>query len=773
MELARALLGRPDLRLLTIIGPGGIGKTRLALEIARELADAFADGVRFVPLADVADPALVPTTVARAAGILETGDRAVADTLAIAFSDADSLLVLDNFEHVLAATRFLTALLANCPRLTILVTSRTLLRTSGEQALPVLPLSLPDPGAEAAIEAVARAPAVQLFTQRAQALNPSFTLTAVNASLVTDICRRLDGVPLAIELAAARVNHLPLPILRDRLDQRLSLLTSGDRDRPDRHRTMRGAIAWSHDLLSGEQQALFRRLAVFAGGCTLEAAEDVGGQGGREAGGQDGELLHACPPAPLSPSVLDGIAALVDGSLLEQETLPTGTDHYRMLETVRQYAAELLAASGEEEAIRAAHARFYLTFVEQRPPGPFLPDDQVHLGRLDAEHANLRAALAWLAATGEEAAFARLAGALAWFWFVRGHHHDGAAWLERARRCRERVPPPVRTTTAVGFGMIALAQADYARAGEALTDGLTIAQAAGDALGAAQALIALGILACAQEDYERATSVLAEALALAGTVADPRLAASLESAALANLGVAVHAQGQLAAAAGHHEEALARQRTVGYVRGEMLSLLDLGDVARDRGETARAAAYYRDGLALAWAYGEQRAIAEALEGMACAVGGSGHAATAVRWFAASERLRQTTGIANWLAFNRAVYQRAIAAARTALGEQAFATVWAVGREASPAQAVAEALDPVTVAGGSSRAGLTPRELDILRLLVTGLPDRAIAEALFLSVRTVENHLARIFAKLGVHTRTAAATAAITAGLVDPDPPASV
>jgi DNA-binding CsgD family transcriptional regulator len=441
-----------------------------------------------------------------------------------------------------------------------------------------------------------------------------------------------------------------------------------------------------------------------------------------------------------------------------------------MLETVREYAAELLAASGEEEAIRRAHAGFYLAFAEHRPPGPFLPDDQSQLGRLEAEHANLRAALSWLTATGQEVAFARLAGALGWYWFVRGHHRDGAAWLERARQCGDGTPATVRVTTAVGLGMMALAQGDRSRAGEVFTDGLAIARTAGDALGSAQALVALGILACAQEDYDGATGRLTEALALARSLTDPRLAASVESAALANLGVAAHGQGQLATAARHHEEALARQRTVGYVRGELLSLLDLGDIARDQGERGRAAALYRDGLALAWAYGEQRAIAEALEGMACVAVAFGHAAPAVRWFAAAERLRQTTGIANWLAFNRATYQRAIAAARAALGKEAFETAWAAGRELSSAQAVAEALDPVAV--DSLRDFLTPREMDILRLLVTGLPDRAIAETLFLSVRTVENHLARIFAKLGVRTRTAAATAAIAAGLVDHDPPTS-
>src|SRR5215213_317572 len=284
LTLALGLLRRSGVRLLTLTGPGGIGKTTLALALATEIGTDFADGACFAPLAAITDPDLVPTTVARAAGLVEFGVSSVQDSLEEALRRAETLLVLDNFEHVVAAAPQVSDLLAHCPRLTILVTSRVLLRVAGEYALPVPPLALPNPEAPASLDSLVQSAAIQLFAQRSQAVNPSFAMTAGNAPLVADICQRLDGVPLALELAAARVTHLSLPTLRERLEQRLPLLTGGGHDRPLRLQTMRDAIAWSHDLLAPTEQVLFRRLAVFVDGCTLEAAEALGGEGGDARG---------------------------------------------------------------------------------------------------------------------------------------------------------------------------------------------------------------------------------------------------------------------------------------------------------------------------------------------------------------------------------------------------------------------------------------------------------------------------------------------------------
>ncbi|MDP9369539.1 MAG: AAA family ATPase, partial [Chloroflexota bacterium] len=495
VEAVADLLRSDHVRLVMLIGPGGVGKTRLALRLAGDLAADF-DEVAFVGLSSLLDPVLVVPTVAQAFGVREVAGRPLSETLAHALRERHLLLVLDNFEQVVTAASDLTALLARCPRLTILVTSRASLRVRAEYEHPVAPLPLSQAGVEAGMPS----PAVALFVERARSVRPEFDLTDANARTVAEICRRLDGLPLAIELAAARVKVLSPQALLARLTDRLRLLTGGARDLPDRQQTMRGAIAWSHDLLVPEEQVLFRRLAVFAGGFTLEAAEAVVPAAG-----------------DLGIDVLEGVASLVDKSLVRRTERPGDEPRFGMLETVREYARDRLAESDEQAAVQSRHLGWCLALAEAAEPELRSAGQGTWLGRLETEHDNVRAALTWAGEGVEPESRAlglRLAASLYTFWFVRSHWAEGREWLEELLRTDDSRPSAARAKALFVAGLLAFAAGDPAAAAARHEESLGMARAVGSRTVEALALYGLGDAARLQGDASEAGRCYEAALAL-------------------------------------------------------------------------------------------------------------------------------------------------------------------------------------------------------------------------------------------------------------------
>jgi predicted ATPase/transcriptional regulator with XRE-family HTH domain len=643
-------------RLLTLSGPGGVGKTRLALAIASEIAADYADGVVWVDLAPAPDPSHVAAVIAEAVGLREGGERPVGEQLRAALSGQSLLLVIDNCEHVLPAMPLIGMLLAGAPRLAVLASSRARLRLRGEREQPVEPLDLPEIGVAAAphLAEIEQAAAVRLFVERAVDARPGFALRADNAAAVAAICRQLDGLPLALELAAARTNILLPEALQARLAQRLPLLTGGARDAPERQQTMRQAIAWSHDLLREAERVVFRRLAAFTGGSTLDAAIAVVAGTGRGSSGQD--------------EVLDGLSTLVEQSLLRSdERFSAGAAAARvaMLETVREYALERLEASGEADAVRRDHAMVYLELAERAEPELTGPAQAEWLGILGAEHDNLRSALSWSLGAGDSAIALRLTGALARFWRMRGHPREGLSWLERALALEHGPAPAARGKALEGAGRIAhdLGQSEKAAAlseaalgiwrtlddrhGQArvLDDlgnvahdrgeftrsialheqALVLVRESGDRRATGRSLNNLAMVALYQSQDERAENLYCEALAHLREVGDSYGV----NVVLTNLGIVAIRRGELDRAAALSGESLAGCRELGDEQGVGAALINLAEVAHLQGDLGHAAALYDEARSLLHDLGDERSVAEAAHGQACLAltrGESEHAA---------------------------------------------------------------------------------------------------------------------------------------------------
>src|ERR671910_1697714 len=451
------LLGAEATRLLTLTGPGGIGKTRLALQAAADLLEEFPDGAFFAPLATLTDSELLLPAVAEALGVMETAEQPLGENLKDYLSERRLLLVLDNFEQVLGAAPAVTELVAGAPGLKVLATSRAPLGLYGEHEYAVPPLSVPDVKHLPDLKSLSQYEAVRLFIERAKAAKVDFEVTDESAPAVAEICVRLDGLPLAIELAAARIKMLPPKAMLQRLTSRLKLLTGGARDLPERQRTLRATIEWSFALLDEGEQVLFARLAVFSGGRTLEAIEAI----------CDAE-------GDLPVEAFEGVSSLLDKSLLRQEEGPNGEPRFVMLETVHEFAREKLHGSGETEEIKRTHAEYFLTLVEEAYPELKGPDQLEWLERLEAEHDNMRAALTWALERKEVAVALRMGGALSWFWEVRGYHSEGRRWLEEVLAMDGRGSPEVRAMALAGIGALAEEQGDLDRAQEGCEEGLEL-----------------------------------------------------------------------------------------------------------------------------------------------------------------------------------------------------------------------------------------------------------------------------------------------------------
>lgn len=592
ITLVMGLLDDDRHRLLTLTGPSGVGKTRLALAVARALADRQETDLRFIELAAVREPDRVLPALAHALGVPDASSAAsLRHRLATTLGARDLLLLLDNLEQVAAAGADLVELLAICPRLRMLATSRAALRVRGERIYPVAPLPLPALSRSADLAAVAASPAVALFVASAQAARPDFALTAANAADIAAICARLDGLPLAIELAAVRTSILSPRALRARLTSRLQVLTVGPRDVPPRQQRLRDAIAWSYDLLPPEQQLVFRRLAVFVGGGALDAIAAVVGDGD-EGGGDLSDLL-------------DAVTALAGQSLLVADETPDGEPRFRMLETIREFAAERLGESVEADEIRRRHARFFLNLAEEAAPRLAGADQDIWLGRLDVEHDNLRAVLSWAETAGEREIGLRLATALARFWFVRGYPSEGRQWLERALHAGAAGWPALRGAALAGAGKLAFQQGDLAAAATLYEESLAIATVLGDTKGAASLLSSLGNVAREQEDLDQAVARYEESLTLFRAVKDDAGIASV----LNNLGTAARYRGELARATALHTESLGLRRAAGDTWGIAYTLTCLGQVAFAQNELARAARLVAEALTLQRRRGDKHGAA--------------------------------------------------------------------------------------------------------------------------------------------------------------------
>ncbi len=766
--------GAEQVRLLTLTGPAGVGKTRLALAAVAEVAEQFPDGVTLVDLAPIRDPLLVLSAIAHALGLADTGNRPVLDRLGTFLHERALLLALDNFEQVLPAAATLADLLAACPSLTLLVTSRVPLRLRWEQALRVPPLAVPDLSVPLPpLDELGRIPSVALFVERARARRADFALSAAQAPLVAQLVVELDGLPLALELAAARLDALSLPMIVRRLEDRLRLLRWDALDLPERHRSLEAAVGWSYELLGAGAQRLFRSLGVFVGRVSLDAIAAVVAYKGDER------------------LTLDGLVSLAEQSLVlpgRQDDMEGNDDPepaFSMLETVREYAWEQLAAQGELEAARRAHAYYFLALAERANPLLRQRDQRAWFVRLEREHGNLRAALRWLLDQDdpvEREAALRLAGALGGFWRLRGYQVEGVCWLEEALRRAPEAEAAVRTWALLGAGVLLTEQGEFDRAKALLEEALAEARRRQDAAALAQALIQLGYRAVLAGDWAESTRVLQEALRRCQELGDPHAIAFT----LLWLSQAAFAQGHVTESLSLVSDAMARFEALGDTRLVGPIHFGLGVFFGTLGELSRAVQHVRAGLEASVALQDRWLLGAGARAALALLGERADSAQRARLLGAADALGQATSAT--LMWERLPAYPSMAGLRERLEGEGCASAYREGRSLPFAEVAtlaltlledfAQTLAPAELVLESARmqqeqqepfarrkSSLSERELQVLWLVAQGLPNKAIARQLFISASTVNYHLTSVFHKLAVDTRAQAVAVAGRLGLL--------